>query len=521
MAAAATGILLLLFLLLQFLQGILLDVYLELYIPTSGTLSQYLWIIADGFLLIVTVVYYCMLRGQTSGQSAIRHEFCGVPALAMAWAMYLILVLLPRTLWLMVHSGRCFGKGNYTTVGSNRLIADTVTRTTGLDASTLDQNFFVTLVSAGTTGLLVLLTMAQQSEHGLLRRGVALDFDIAEAAFGTIDGVEYWQPFFDANEHKCCEKVFSYGECTANTNMTLLNSTANPFNCSQSATEVDERLISALDGLVGYMLMAVASTSFILPFFAIWQLQKRSVNLRQHGSSSSEPADGGGQSRAMVVLEVCYMLFDLFCINIPGFALRMYLWIELKQVISSLVTKNLLGIIFRVLLLWVKYIQPRLQKYTKQEVTPIQLEAQAARARNKKKWVKPAQAAKVADSFMTSAATVQDEKQYPSRTEPRKHKESAISTASKKAWVSTSLDMSSPAYPEPQNARHNSMPDVDNISIATSDSATLLVVNDPIRPSSDAKQRARSGGPPRQSHISIGDIIPVESPPAGEETDEV
>ena len=473
MAAAITGFILILFVILQLGQGVLLDIYLEIYVPPPvASVSQYYWIAADGILLISTLIYYIALRG-TAGQSALRNEFCGVPALAMAWAVYLVVVLLPRSIWVMTASGRCLGKVEVNNATSeianfgNKIGVSALT-------SSLDENFWVTIVSAGTTSLLVLLTMAQQSEHGLLRRGVALDFDIAEATFGTIDAVEYWQPFFDAQNVNCCS-IVPPQVCNSTSSFLMGNET---FQCgtSTSSEAKSAELIEALDGPVGYMLIVVASTSFTLPFFAIWQLQKRSILLRQ---SLDGGADEVETDRVFAALEVVYMLFDLFFINIPGFALRMYIWLVLKQTITALITKNLMGIIFRLLLIYVKYIQPRLRKYLKKGDKRVH-PAQHARPRKingedtvqgpqRRNWIKPTTVAKAADSFVAHG----NQKVYPERGgsgEGRRTPRSSMHSRGKLSrqddiWHSSNNDASGPNYLAPSIPTPIPPSDADNIPL--------------------------------------------------------
>lgn len=385
----------LLFLFMQFVQGLLLDVYLELYVcPAHSDLSQWYWVAVDGLLLFGWMFY--LVAPSSKNKSPVKRKLCGVvPALAVGWAVYLAIVLLPRTVWVMEDAGRCLGKaGALRSSSIQSTFSDRIGNFSLLSQSTWGSNAWVTITSAGTTSLIVLLAVTGHADHGLIKQKVSLDFDLAEGAFAVIDGVEYWHAFFSAVEYKCkvqCKSSSSSSSsatqtaghtspssatptaratitmaagATANTTAASGCSSTNSIGIMAQPTEEQLDYIRALDGRLGLMIILVASASFTLPFFALWEMQLKSEGKRIKANPNSPEAlaDRGICKKMKGRVQAIYIFFDLLLVNAPGFGVRIYLWLEYKQAISALITKNVLGIVFRALQIWVKFIQPQFHR---------------------------------------------------------------------------------------------------------------------------------------------------------------
>eukprot|EP00117_Sycon_ciliatum_P014841 scpid46055/ scgid1422/ len=395
---------LIIFLVAQFIQGIILNNFLR---RETGNTDQWLWLIGDLALLLFWTLMI-VKRGTTLVQ--LDMPFLPVPTMAATWGIYMAVVFIPRVAWLMTAAGTCLGQSqernlqaeNSTTVLEQQLSFGLLTAI-GWGANTL-----ITTLAVGSTAMFLFLVMSGYGQHGLLKSSNApLDFDMAEAAFCMMDGVEFLGAFFEVGDVGQCGNTLQV--CTL---------------CNTTADHEETVYIDAIEGSFGAFIITLTVACFTLPFFALWQFKRRSAVLkannvikqdarklsRLHSSagttslqasfSSSEPMmkktsgsssiDGENGSeddaydpnqtlsahyidllsykhdmetmncmeRELSILKITYIFWDMLVINLTGAIVRLVLWFKFNRPISALITKNILAVIFRSLNLFNDYFLP-------------------------------------------------------------------------------------------------------------------------------------------------------------------
>eukprot|EP00117_Sycon_ciliatum_P006232 scpid104617/ scgid9861/ len=107
MAKSTTSIgFFLMFLLLQFIQGVLITTFLR---QELQDIYQWIWVAGDVLLLLfwMKVIHYrkrMIMR--------LDMPIVALPTMTVAWATYLVIVFIPRILWLMIGVETCLGKSD-------------------------------------------------------------------------------------------------------------------------------------------------------------------------------------------------------------------------------------------------------------------------------------------------------------------------------------------------------------------------------------------------------------------------
>eukprot|EP00117_Sycon_ciliatum_P038452 scpid104303/ scgid28570/ len=107
MAKSTTSIgFFLMFLLLQFIQGVLITIFLR---RELHDIYQWIWLAGDVLLLLfwMKVIHYrkrMIMR--------LDMPIVALPTMTVAWATYLVIVFIPRILWLMIGVETCLGKSD-------------------------------------------------------------------------------------------------------------------------------------------------------------------------------------------------------------------------------------------------------------------------------------------------------------------------------------------------------------------------------------------------------------------------
>ena len=399
------------FVVAQLIQGVVLDSYLFSKVREDGEDdSQWAWLVADGVLLLFGVSWIILHYNE----AAKKDVFGIIPPLPLFWALYLLLCLIPRTSWLFAAAGTRID----CKFDNFSLPLDVLQSPVRLD---LGANTLVAVLALFTTTMMVALATAGYGQHGYRYAG-ALDIDMAEAALSLVDGVEFLQAFFDVSncQSKMEPAQFRNESNNMNENFTMVTTTtpAREIVCipeSNQAEHIAQCYLQAIEGTLGNLIIATACMCFALPVFALWQMRRRSDiqrlkkdlnRKRVHRRSSalgdattmstSSQIDLGAGSQIMLtvpnletstdgrselgsdesrraekgkqqlkrwklqldVFQLIYLLWDCFLINMAGAVLRLYIWIQYKQHISALLTKNVLVVIFRLNALLSGYVQP-------------------------------------------------------------------------------------------------------------------------------------------------------------------
>eukprot|EP00117_Sycon_ciliatum_P006659 scpid105590/ scgid10110/ len=96
----------LIFLLVQLVQGVLITIFLRLGLEDQ---NQWIWLAGDVLLLLfwMKVIHYrkrMIMR--------LDMPIVALPTMTVAWATYLVIVFIPRILWLMIGVETCLGKSD-------------------------------------------------------------------------------------------------------------------------------------------------------------------------------------------------------------------------------------------------------------------------------------------------------------------------------------------------------------------------------------------------------------------------
>lgn len=372
------------FLLIELAQGVILTYFLR---RETGDLNMYLWLIADGILLILWLL---LLLHRRKIHLSVDMPLVQIPTIAFAWLAYLCIVLIPRISWLMGMARNCLGY-------QAQDLTDLENEFTGgiLNKFSWGPNTLVTVLAVGSTTLLVCLVVAGYGQHGLLSAKNPLDFDMAEAAFCLIDGVEFLLAFFEVERYDTCRESEAASNVTTSLNV--------------NTTLMENSYITALNGSLGNIIIALTLTCFTLPFMALWLFKLRSnvlkaevelndergkletatsvdapvmvpaANDRTNQNGVSQPQDYMASSSefkldmevykgnltttkrfqgAIFVIKLVYIMWDIFLINLPGAIVRILLWVKYGRPISALITKNILSVVFRSLNIFIDYLQP-------------------------------------------------------------------------------------------------------------------------------------------------------------------
>lgn len=367
----------------QFIQGVILDTFLE---QETNDSRQWYWLIVDGGLL----VFWSFLAMQRRTRLvSLDLPFVPIPTLAASWGLYLALLFIPRVLWIMVTAGTCLGQsasnGSDSSVG---IEGHSVFKSVSSLAE-WEGNSLTILLAIGTNFMLLVLALAGYGQHGLLSTRSTLDFDMAEAAFSLIDGVEILSVFWEEDVILACP--FPKGACWSNTSSDL----------PSSPTQQLDAYICALRGGFGGLVITIALCCFVLPFFALWRFKRHSTVLKakdtiretsrklsqlslaekaERETPSSGDIESGDDEvgrkhgtkqlstyhldmaalrsnvrthermlKEITVFRALYILWDLVLVNMAGAVLRFILWFQFDRAVSVLITKNVLAMIFRIM----------------------------------------------------------------------------------------------------------------------------------------------------------------------------
>ena len=359
----------LLFLLLQLTQGVVLDYLLR---QAENTTAIWFWLLADVVLLVFWLSYLL-----ARGTQLVSYDmpFVPIPTISVAWTVYLCVVLVPRLAWVMDEERYCLGFNNHSQTGFETVISGGI-----LNDVTWGPNTLVTVLAVGSTSMLVCLVIAGYSQHGIVSSRQALDFDMAEAAFSLIDGVEFLQTFFEVGQSDCGAR-----SSTHNTSVEVTG--------AQNLT-ANERFMDNLNGTLGNCVIAISIACFVLPTFALWLLKRRSNELKAsekidkdkrqivQDATANAGVDAADALKAqsstnidmmmmegniqtidtfqkeISVIRAIYVFWDVLCINLPGAVLRFVFWFVYGRPISALITKNVLSVLFRTFHIFNDYIRP-------------------------------------------------------------------------------------------------------------------------------------------------------------------
>lgn len=390
------------FLLLQFIQGVILNNYLR---RETNDLRQWWWLLVDLSLLLCWGLLILYRRSQVVTKDM---PVLPLPTMSAAWAVYLAIVFIPRVTWLMRAAGTCLGQSHHTSnstgIGLESKFSDVA------EFTQWEGNGMTTTFGIGTALMLVALAVAGYGQHGMLSSASPLDFDMAEAVFCIMDGVDFLSIFWEDDVISMCP-----------TSPQVCNTTSEYLATKSPDERVLDSYICALHGGFGAVVIAVAVFSFVFPFLALWQFKRRSAVLKgddviksQEGrlskltserrmslsvcgafdrsNSASDVAQDTNSlqvcdrrpclsvyhmdfvnyqrnmktqefmEKELEILAAVYVFWDLLMINLAGGIVRLILWFEYKRSISSLITKNALCVMFRSLNVANDYVIPWYKK---------------------------------------------------------------------------------------------------------------------------------------------------------------
>ena len=322
-----------------------------------------------------------------------------VPTMAVAWAIYLGIVFIPRVTWLMDSAGTCLGQ----TSGNSTNLTGFETQFASLEElAEWEGNALTTILAIGSTFMLLALAIAGYGQHGLLKSGSSLDFDMAEAAFSLMDGIEFLGVFWEDDVTERCAMPV---DCS-------LSSAYRAENQTTSVATL-ESYICHLNSTFGALILAVVVFCFVLPFLALWQFKRNSAVLKgeqmmkdttkhlksvldsltssidlQKSLKKGQTSQGvvrdeqflsayhadfvahrhNARTRRFMekelnILKLVYVLWDMILINLAGAIIRFILWFRFNRTISALITKNVLAVMFRSLNLFNDYGAPFYHKH--------------------------------------------------------------------------------------------------------------------------------------------------------------
>ena len=273
---------LLVFVLVQFLQGFFLNAFL---VCSSAGLQgrQYLWIIADCVLLVGWLV--ALLKYRTS---IVRVEFFHAPVLPFGWALYLIFVLLPR-LWLWVYTPfddpECHNKDNMI-YGSLVKLIDKL----GFHSAPI-----LALLALTMSVMLVAMVTANYAQHGLSSK-FSLQYNVGNLVFSVMDGLSLLGIIvkpddfesMDANMISCPLRPSSAELIRHEVNLSqcifekvkdfqLEYDQLDNFVTLQNSSYHDEL---AINGSFEAFILIIATCSFIVPFLSLWEMKRESSKLK-------------------------------------------------------------------------------------------------------------------------------------------------------------------------------------------------------------------------------------------------